>query len=428
MAHKTAIAHKTMINDNIMSRVKPSQPRVLVTDAGRGSAVSIIRCLGQRGWTVIAADSDPQNPGFHSRFASETLLYPKPEAAPQEFVAALLHNLSAREVDLVIPVTDNVILPILTERAQLEEKSLLALPETDALLVTMDKCKTLQMAQHLGIPIPTTRQVQTVEEARREESAFSWPIVVKPQLSRFYQGRVGITSFKVSYATNVDELTTQVGQYEGLCPVLLQEYYSGIGYGVELLMYKGQPLAAFQHKRLREVPLTGGVSTFRESVALDPLLYRYAVQLLGQLEWTGLAMVEFKVGQDGPRLMEINGRVWGSLPLAVHSGMNFPVRLAELYLYDPPLPNIEPSTDYTTGVRARNLELDIGWMLAVLYGKQRYPFFSMPSRSKAGMAFLELFNPKYRFDILALNDPLPGLIEIAKIAKKLYRKTHQELA
>src|SRR5207302_298489 len=58
----------------------------------------------------------------------------------------------------------------------------------------------------------------------------------------------------------------------------------------------------------------------------------YAVKLLEALDWTGLAMVEFKVGADGVRLMEINGRIWGSLPLAVRSGVDFPAMLAELWL------------------------------------------------------------------------------------------------
>jgi predicted ATP-grasp superfamily ATP-dependent carboligase len=155
-------------------------------------------------------------------------------------------------------------------------------------------------------------------------------------------------------------------------------------------------------------------------------MYDYALRLLGHLQWTGLAMVEFKAGQTGPKLMEINGRVWGSLPLAVHSGMDFPRRLAELYLADPPQPPVGPVLDYATGVRSRNLELDIGWMLTVLLGKQRYPFVAMPARREAVMAFLNLFNPAYLFDILSLRDPRPGLAEIAKIARKLYRKSQQE--
>ena len=54
-----------------MSQSKQRQPTILVTDTGRGSAISIIRSLGRKGWRVIAADSDPRSLGFQSRYAHE---------------------------------------------------------------------------------------------------------------------------------------------------------------------------------------------------------------------------------------------------------------------------------------------------------------------------------------------------------------------
>src|SRR5215471_15244740 len=103
-----------------MSRVNGSTPTILVTDAGRGSAISIIRSLGRRGWRVIAADCDPRSPGFRSCYAAERLLYPPPEAAPRELVATLLRAARDRRVDLIIPVTDAVILPLSESRVEFE--------------------------------------------------------------------------------------------------------------------------------------------------------------------------------------------------------------------------------------------------------------------------------------------------------------------
>jgi predicted ATP-grasp superfamily ATP-dependent carboligase len=52
-----------------------------------------------------------------------------------------------------------------------------------------------------------------------------------------------------------------------------------------------------------------------------------ARKLLAAAEWQGIAMVEFKRDiRDGrAKLMEINGRFWGSLQLAIASGVDFPV-------------------------------------------------------------------------------------------------------
>jgi predicted ATP-grasp superfamily ATP-dependent carboligase len=400
-----------------MSRVKGAVPTVLVTDAGRGSAISIIRSLGRKGYRVIAADADARSPGLRSRYAAERLIYPAPESAPRELVASLLRAAQDRQVDLIVPVTDAVILPLSEARAEFAGICQIAMPEPAALDVVTNKLKTLDLAERVGVPAPRTALVETAREALKHAPALGWPIVLKPQKSRLYHEQAGIEAFTVCYAENPTRLAEQMARFEGRCAVLLQEYYRGSGQGVELLMHAGRPLAAFQHRRLREVPVNGGASAFRESVPLDGELYRQSVRLLEALSWTGLAMVEFKVGAAGPKLMEINGRVWGSLPLAVRSGMDFPARLAELYLYGPPT---EPPAEshYRVGVRARNLELDMVWIASVLRGKRRYPFLAMPPRRAGLAALLGLLNPAYKFDILSLEDPRPGLAEIVKIVGK----------
>jgi len=123
--------------------------------------------------------------------------------------------------------------------------------------------------------------------------------------------------------------------------------------------------------------------------------------------------------------MEINGRVWGSLPLAVRSGVDFPRGLAELYLYGAPKNGAARGAGYEVGVRARNLELDMVWIASVLRGKRRYPFLKMPSRWQALAALLELLNPTYQHDILSLEDPWPGLAEIIKIIVKFRHKLQE---
>lgn len=405
----------------------PNTPTILVTNASRGSSIAIIRSLGRKGWRVIAADSRSNSPGFYSQYAPENLVYPSPEFAPDKFLNVLLGAARDQRIDLIIPVTDEVILPLSAERSRFEGVSELALPEPNALDRVSNKCETLNLAQRLGIPYPKTLIVHSVEEASKQAADLGWPLVLKPQFSRLYRNQRGIEKFSVSYAQDIDDLATQVSCLEGRCPVLLQEYYSGTGEGVELLMYQGEPIAGFQHRRLREYPLHGGPSAFRESVDVDPQMWGYAVSMLRELNWTGLAMVEFKIGSDGPKLMEINGRVWGSLPLAVLSGMDFPAKLVELYLSGPPELNNGPDLSYIRGVRARNVQLDILWIASVLGGINKYPFFEMPKRGQGIKALLELFNPAYKDDILTLEDPRPGLVQIPRVFENLYNKVGKVL-
>lgn len=402
-----------------------SAPRVLVTDAARASAVSIIRSIGRRGAHVIAADSIRRSPGFYSRFAAERLVYPQADEHPEEAVEVLRRAAVERNVDLIIPVTDDLVVPLSEARDRFNGICALAIAEPDALAATRDKGATLDLARRLGVPAPRTALVTTVDEARREAASLGWPVVLKPQASRVYGAdNATLDALSVTYAGGFARLDERMRSFEGVCPVLLQEYTTGEAFGVELLMDRGRPVAAFQHRRLREVPVTGGASSYRESVPLDPELYDYAVRMLQAIEWTGLAMVEFKTGPKGPRLMEINGRVWGSLPLAIRSGIDFPAALLDIYLGSASGngTGAGPNTDYEIGVRARHLELEVVWIGSVLRGKRRYPFLPIPPRRAALAAAAGLVSGKDSFDMVDREDPKPALYELGQIANTVRRK------
>jgi len=405
-----------------------AQPRrVMVTDAGRGSALAIIRSLGRRGWHVVAADADPRSPGFHSRYAASRVVYPSPAIDAAATVDRLHAAALAHRIDLIIPVTDEVLLPLSAARDRFAGVSALAIPDAAALAIVGDKAATLELATRLGVPVPRSCLVTTAAAALERVADFRLPIVVKPITSRVRTDSGAMAAFSVSYADGPARLGETMAGLEGRTAALLQEYCPGEGHGVELLLSDGRPVAAFQHHRLREVPFTGGASAYRESVPLDPVLLDHSVRLLAELRWTGLAMVEFKVGPDGPRLMEINGRIWGSLPLAVRCGVDFPVRLAELALDGPWPGTFDPAagdqpTDYPVGVRMHNLDLEITWIMSVLRGKRRHAFLPIPPRRAALSAGLGLLRPGAMFDVQSWADPRPGLADIARIARKLVGK------
>ena len=103
--------------------------------------------------------------------------------------------------------------------------------------------------------------------------------------------------------------------------MLVQEY---IPNGGELGVYtlfdnQSVPRALSVQRRLRSYPVSGGPSTLRETIRNDAsrLATDIAFRLLTKMQWTGVAMVEFRIdARDGmPKLMEVNPRFWGSLQL-----------------------------------------------------------------------------------------------------------------
>ena len=85
------------------------------------------------------------------------------------------------------------------------------------------------------------------------------------------------------------------------------------------------------HRRLHEVPSTGGPSSMASSYR-DPELERLGKQILTATCWTGVAMVEFKKNESDGRyyLLEVNPKFWGSLDLSIAAGVDFPRLLLEL--------------------------------------------------------------------------------------------------
>lgn len=381
---------------------------ILVTDAGIASAIAIIRSLGAAGHRVVAADTTSASPGFRSRYVSYRVVHPRGSVDPAGFIDAVRRAVARHTVDLIFPVTEEHTLPLAGVAGEIG--CALAMPDVAAVELMRDKRRSVQLATDLGIPTPETVPVENPEHARAVAVQLGWPVVVKPRYSRVMDAAGRLHALEVTYANSIEELDQRVGPLLALGDVLLQRYHAGEGYGVELLLSRGEPLAVFEHHRLHEVPVTGGASSYRESVPVDPLLHEYSLRLLGELEWSGLAMVEFRVGGDGARFLEVNGRVWGSLPLAVKSGVDFPAQYVDLLLGGQ-VSRATPAASYRIGVRSHNLRLELVWLASVLAGRRPYPYLPAPHRAAAIRGLLDLLRPS-EHDILSLKDPRPGFVDL----------------
>ena len=105
----------------------------------------------------------------------------------------------------------------------------------------------------------------------------------------------------------------------------VEEYVEGDGWGCSCFYWHGTKITSFTHRRLREKTSTGGTSTYRE-MAANELLEQYTKQILDSINWHGFAMVEFKVDPKSGQVwfIEVNPRLWGSFPMAVNAGVEFP--------------------------------------------------------------------------------------------------------
>lgn len=378
--------------------------RVLVTDAGRGSALATVRALGRAGHTVVTADTAARTVGGASRYARDHGTYPAPEVDGVVATAEAIVALAAEHaVDIVVPVTDDTIVPLLATGVTLPAGCVLATADATAVDRAGSKVETVHLARSLAVPVPDCEVADGPDLARGCTARLGTPVVVKPDRSRVVDGAGRLRRGSVSYAWSDDEAARAVeaaGQR-----VLLQRHHPGVGVGLGLVLDHGRPVAMVQHRRIHEVPVSGGASSRRETVALDDDLVGPALDLFSALGWTGAAMAEFKVGPDGPALMELNGRLWGSLPLAVRAGCDIPGHLLAVHR-GTALP-AEPDTGYEVGVRARNLDLELVWIGSVLARGRRSSSLVDVTRRDGVAAAVDLLRPGQGEDLMAGDDRRP---------------------
>ncbi len=341
-----------------------------------------VRALGKAGVDVTVTGDSVLTSSFYSRYCSRRLRTPAPAEAPSRFCKAILNELSGRRYDLIIPMEDDSIRALLPSRPEIEELTCFPFPSDQSLATAFDKSRTHALATQLGIPVP--RQYRRLDEV----GELDLPVVLKPT--------IGSGSHGLMYVETADQLGSLLEHPPGpMETYLIEERLPAQGeeVGANLLFgLDGACLAGFTYKRLRDYPVKGGPSTLRESIR-DPELLDLSSRLLRELDWRGVAMVEFKrdTRSGGLKLMEINPRFWGSLALPVAAGVNFPLLLLRVARREV----FQPIFDYKVGVRAR-------WLIPgdVLH------FLSNPERFRLDPSFFDFFDKNTYYDDFDPHDPL----------------------
>lgn len=384
-------------------------PRVLVTDAHSTSSLAVVRSLGSRGSAVtVAAEEGRCNLAMYSRYVQRSIRCAEAERQPLVFADQIAHELESG-YDLLIPTTDTTVTIFRHGRDRFERLVRLALPGNDALDAALDKLLTVRVASQNDVNVPCTHRYLTLAELEAAAGHLKYPCVVKPRFSRQWDGVGPLTRGAVRYATSASSLQDiYLSAPQDPSSLLVQEMVSGVGVGVFVVADHGRPLAVFVHRRLREADPTGGRASLAESIAPDQRLVAPALRLISALKWHGVAMAEFKdPGADrSPVLMEINGRFWGSLPLGVAAGVDFPGMLVDLLLKRP----VVIPRSYRIGLRCRHLKSDLSYLAAVLKGRPTYWSGAFPGPLSA-LAAITPWPGRWRSYNFRLTDPLPALRE-----------------
>jgi predicted ATP-grasp superfamily ATP-dependent carboligase len=320
-----------------------------VTYSWNRMAYIINKSLTRKGVKVYTGDVSWLNINSTSALGNKSFRYPDYYKSPDLFIAFLVDYLESKQIQYLIPTHEEIFIISKYKKSFPKIKTLV--PEYEQLRTAHKKNLSSAYAESIGVPVPHTITPITEGECIEFLKNYNCPVVLKYVNSNSSKG--------VFYITDSDQMKDH---YKNMGGFILQEYFQGDSYGVSMLYNKGKLKASFTHKRLEEKISTGGTSTLRISTRNEQL-EEYAKILLDNLNWHGVAMVEFKWDKYKRKgcFIEINPRFWGSLALPFYAGMDFPWHYYRI-LRDG---DIDPVYDYKEGVKVKWL---LGGVLGFLDG------------------------------------------------------------
>jgi hypothetical protein len=251
--------------------------------------------------------------------------------APERDLDATVRDVSAAVAQLDRPVAmplDDAAVLVLDRVADARPDLVMAGPVGEQARVALDKRLQLEAAQRAGLCVPPTLVVEPGSVPGPPPGLGPW--IVKPARALdVVAGRV--VKGDARFVTTLEDLEQELGARSD--PVLVQPALSGVGIGVFGLAEAGVARALSGHERVRMMNPSGSGSSACVAREPSPRLRSAADAFVGQVGWRGQFMLELLEDAEGRAwFMELNGRPWGSMALAVRRGLHYPswtVALAE---------------------------------------------------------------------------------------------------
>lgn len=341
--------------------------KVLVIGDDMRSFLATVRSLGRQGLEVHVAPYDMSSPALLSRYIHKVHALPFYLDGGKVWLDAVSGLFATERFKLVIPCDERSLLPLLRHESELRTFSELAIPDQRGMDLFFDKHGTRELARSLQIPVANGRPLTATDTARSIIDEAGLPLILKYRKSYSWPElyvRTKTTIVKTEAALSQWLLTNEAPPAD----LLFEQMFPGIGVGISILSDKGMVLQAFEHHRVRELD---GAGYYRKSAPLDPDRLAAVTRLVAAAVYTGIAMFEFKVDSATGKwiLLEVNARPWGSLPLPVALGIDFPYRLYRLMARGEQTPAIA----YKYEMYGRNLVTDLWQVRTVMQLLSRTP-------------------------------------------------------
>jgi hypothetical protein len=270
--------------------------RVLVTDGAAGQArstLATVRALGRGGYAPVVTVSGPRSLAAASRYCVGTI--PTPPASDHGYAPSLRAEVDRREYLCVLATSDAALLALDAGVAHL-----------------LDKGRLSDEAHRVGISVPNAARFSSFAELLERAGELDYPVVVKSS----------VMGPSVVVAHGPGDLERAGVSHQG--PVLAQELLGPPVTSIAGVVWEGRLVASVHQRYLRTWPPHAGGACAAVSTEGNADVEARVTKLLHG--YSGIFHAQFA----GGRLIDLNPRPYGSLPLAIKAGVNLPVLYCDL--------------------------------------------------------------------------------------------------
>jgi carbamoyl-phosphate synthase large subunit len=286
---------------------------VLVTAIGSTTAQSVVKGLRkqrERPVRVIGTDTHKERETTGQLYCNRFVTVP-PASEVSDYVRALRRIVKDEDVRLLVPIHDRELAVLARHRTAFLDSCLVLVSPFDSVQICNDKWRTYQALTKWKIPTFRTMLPDLgrplADQVRAE--GFRYPLIAKP--------RDGVSSRGLQDILGPEDLVL----LKRVMNPILQEKRDGPEFTIDTFSNRNGVLAIVPRLRIET---RSGIS-YRGRTMHDSGLERLAGELVERLRILGPANVQVIRTSEGDRVVEINPRFSGGLPLTIASGVNTPL-------------------------------------------------------------------------------------------------------
>lgn len=242
--------------------------------------------------------------------------------------------------------------------------------------LALNKQVQLEAAREAGFNIPETVYVTDKRDLLKVDQL---PVVIKPA-DAVSEIKGKLRKGPIAFCIEEEDLTRAANECDYDGTMMIQAVLTGTGEGIFGLNGPEGVRKWSAHRRIRMVNPLGAGSSACRSLEISDQPIRSAEKMLRKTNWPGMFMIELLRDSAGRVwFMELNGRSWGSMALAVRLGLHYPAWTV-MQTLDPSF--TLPVSPPWNPIVCRHLGREVIHALAVLKGKKAYKLVPNYSRMR----------------------------------------------